>query len=139
MWFRGFQVYRVSQFGCNCWISRLLVKIEPCGFREPELLFCETKHAANQIGIALLVSKLQGDIVNVAFSGTPCISVVWQLVEKVKTNPFRTFYIESSGVVTVFLKKIFFEIHTKPVFFKWNTLYIYILSFLLYFSISKNI
>ena len=95
-------LYRVSHFGCNCWISRLLVNMELCGFREPELLFCERKDSANKIVIILLVSELQGDIENVAFSGTPYISVVWQLVEKVKTNSFRTFYIVSSGVVKVF-------------------------------------
>ena len=68
-------VYTVSHFAFN-WVSRLLVKLEPCGFCEPELLFCKTKDAANKIVVALLVSELQGDIENIAFSGNPCISVV---------------------------------------------------------------
>ena len=69
-------MYTVSHFACNCWVSRLLVKLETCGFREPGLLFCETKDAANKIVVALIVSELQGDIENIAFSGNPCISVV---------------------------------------------------------------
>ena len=104
-------MYRVSHFWWYCWVSQLLGKLELCGFREPWLLFCETKDAANKIVIALLFSELQGDIENCAFSGTPCISVVWQLVEKVKTNPFKHFHIESSGVVIFSAKFILQDIN----------------------------
>ena len=97
-------MYRVSQFGHFCGVSPLSVKIEHCGFRDSVLLFYEINNGASRIVIALPVVEIQGGIEKYHFS----LSVIFELIEEVKTCFYRVFLVESSGVVIFLLAPFVF-------------------------------
>ena len=66
-------MYRVSSFRWFYRVSRLLVKLEGCGFRGTVLLFYEMKDATNRITPAVFVFEIQGDFKKVAFLDPPRI------------------------------------------------------------------
>ena len=103
-------MYRVALFRCIYGVSPLLIKIEGCGFRGTVSVFHETKDTIDGFVIAFLISDLQGDFENLSVWSTPRISVTMNAIEEVKTDLYRFFYVEFSGVISFFSKKIFFEL-----------------------------
>ena len=132
-------MYSVSIFRWFYGVSPLLLKIQGCGFCDTVLLFRKTIDAVNRTFLSLMVFRTQGVFENFAFWGTVCNSVKLYLIKKVKNKPNVLFNVEISDVIIFFLGVAVFEKLSKLVFFKWDTLYIFISSFLSCFVLSKTI
>lgn len=60
--------------------------------------FMKLKDATHRFVLAFLISEIQGDFENVALVGSLRILVILQLIEKMKTEPHRVFYVETSDI-----------------------------------------
>lgn len=110
-------LYSASHFGWDCQVSRLLFKIEPCGFHVPVLLFRETQVGLIRFCITVSVQEIQGDFGNWYFSDPSFISEVIRNNAEVKTTSESEFCVESSGVLNFFFGVWFWRFNTNLYFF----------------------
>lgn len=110
-------LYSASHFGRDSQVSRLLLKIKPCCFHVPVLLFCETQDGINRFCITFFVYKIQGDFENSHFLYYFYIYEVISDNVELRTVFNREFCAESSGVLKFFFRGMVLEIRPKLIIF----------------------
>ena len=98
-------------------ISQLSLEKEPCVFRGPVPLFCETQDGLIRFCITVSVYKIQGDFENLYFLDPLYIYEVSQQKCQIKISSHIKVHAESSGALKIFFRGMVLEIRLKLMIF----------------------